>query len=192
MNSWLIEHVCLGDTADNVPRVVDFTVFSDNFKKFAAEFFEIEPAEVLEPYDFYQIYTKEKTEILMEKYDVYKTNRKGEVQEEKDIFKKIPLGVVTLHKNIAKAGSLDAWLDSHPMYREQYEMNYRLVMEEGIPQDIVELIAYTYNNASRDYNQTEVEAFLKEHHISQFIDDLPQLFGRGVRKEIDESFFESW
>jgi 5'-3' exonuclease len=34
MEDWLLEHVCLGDASDEVPRIVDETIFSDNFLKY--------------------------------------------------------------------------------------------------------------------------------------------------------------
>lgn len=188
MEEWILEHVCLGDVADNVPRVIDFTLFSENF----IAFLEKGGLEVLEPYEFYEMYTKEKAELLFEKYDVYKTNRKGEPTLEKDIFVKKAFGAKTLHKQIASFGGLDGFLDSHPLYRPQYELNYKLVMEEGIPADLVQNITDAYVSAPREYDADYVEKFMKDHKINNFVMDLPQLFGKGVKKEIDASFFENW
>lgn len=187
MAEWLIEHVCLGDISDNVPKIVDFTIFSDTFDAWIEKI----GLEVLEPYEFYQKYTKEKAFALMEKFDVYKTNRKGETLPVKDIFNNPALGVKTLHKKIAKFGSLDAYLDSHPMYREGYERNYKLVMEEGIPEEIVNDIMLKYEEADRTYDEYEVKKFLTKEKIPQFIFDLPLMFGQGVKKEIDASFFDN-
>ena len=185
MDDWIVEHVCLGDKSDNVPRIVDFTIFSKSFKSWLTNI----GLEVLEPFEFYEKYTKEKANKLFEKFDVYKVNRKGEALEEKDIFDKPNLGAVKLHKNIKSFGSLELWLDSHPLYKKHYDLNYKLVMEEGIPDDVRELILHNYENVDRTYNQDEIEECFKRNKISQFIMELPQFFGAGKKKEIDASFF---
>ena len=93
-----------------------------------------------------------------------------------DIYKKIRFGNSTLHKAIKKAGSLDNWLDSHPLYREHYERNFKLVMEEGIPDDIRTGILESYKNAKTDYNSIQFEEYLKTNNLAKLLLEIGSIF----------------
>ena len=162
MEDWLLEHVCLGDSCDEVPRIVDETVFSENFLKYLKE----NNVLVDNPIDFKEKLTTEKKTQLLQNYNVYKTNKKGE-ETELDIYFKERLGLSTLKKKIEKIGGLEAFLDSHPTYRENYKRNYTLVMEEGIPVDIWNAILLDYKFAKEDLNIVEFEKFLDNNKLSQ-------------------------
>ena len=162
MEDWLLEHVCLGDGCDEVPRIVDETIFSDNFKKYLLENNII----VDNPVDFKSQLESEVKTRLLQNYNIYKTNKKGE-ETELDIYFKERLGLSTLKKKIEKIGGLDAFLDSHPMYRPNYERNVTLVMEEGIPVEIWNNIILDYKEASEDYKPVEFDNFLDTNNLSQ-------------------------
>ena len=55
LDDWLLDHVILGDACDEVPKVVDFTEFSDEFKKFLNS----ENTDI-DPYQFNYEFTHEK------------------------------------------------------------------------------------------------------------------------------------
>lgn len=162
MEDWLLEHVCLGDSGDEVPRIVDETIFSENFLKYLKDNCISED----NPVDFKANLSAEKKAELLQNYNVYKTNKKGEPTE-LDIYFKERLGLSTLKKKIEKIGGLEAFLDSHPMYRENYKRNFTLVMEEGIPVDIWNNIILEYKEAKEDFNPVEFEKFLDENNLSQ-------------------------
>lgn len=162
MEDWLLEHVCLGDSSDEVPRIVDETIFSENFLKYLKD----NGIEEDNPIDFKANLSTERKVELLQNYNVYKTNKKGE-ETELDIYFKERLGLSTLKKKIDKIGGLEAFLDSHPMYRENYNRNYTLVMEEGIPVDIWNDILLEYKEAKEDFNPIEFEKFLDENNLSQ-------------------------
>lgn len=161
MEDWLLEHVCLGDSCDEVPRIVDETIFSDNFLKYLKD----NNISIDNPIDFKSNLTTEKKIDLLQNYNVYKTNKKGE-ETELDIYFKERLGLSTLKKKIDKIGSLEAFLDSHPMYRENYKRNYTLVMEDGIPTEIWNDILLEYKLSKEDLNIVEFEKFLDENNLS--------------------------
>lgn len=162
MEDWLLEHVCLGDAGDEVPRIVDETVFSDNFIKYLVE----NNIAHKTPLEFKSNLETQKKKELLQNYNVYKTNKKGE-ETELDIYFKERLGLSTLKKKIDKIGGLEAFLDSHPLYREHYERNYKLVMEDGIPVDIWNNILLEYKSAKEDFNSVEFEKFLDENNLTQ-------------------------
>lgn len=159
MEDWLLEHVCLGDASDEVPRIVDETEFSENFKKYLSD----NNILVDTPIEFEKLDKNIKDELL-EKYDVYKTNKKGEPTE-LDIYFKERLGLSTLKKKIQKIGSLEKFLDSHPLYRKHYNRNYILVMEEGIPSDIWNNILLEYKFAISELNVVEFEKYLDANNL---------------------------
>ena len=183
MDGWLLEHICLGDVADEVPKIVDHTEFSDNFIAYLQE----NDIEQLTPKEFKESVPKELKIKLLSEYDVYCYNRAGERQE-KDVYKKIRFGSTTLEKAIKKHGSLDDFLDSHPLYREHYERNRVLVLTEGIPDYIREGVVKEFANATDSYNHSEFEEYLKENNLSSMLLELPQSFST-KRGEISEEDF---
>lgn len=173
MEEWITEHVCLGDTSDEVPKVVDHTEFSGNFLKYLSN----KGYNIKSPMDFKSATIPDDEKVnLLESYDVYKTNRKGESLEIKDIYKDMRFGPSTLKKAIEKHGSVDAWLDSHPMYRQHYERNYTLVMEEGIPENIKEAIVQNYTNAKSEYDPKAFEDYLITNDLKSILLELPSDF----------------
>lgn len=173
MDHWIMEHVCLGDTSDDVPKVVDHTEFSQAFLNYIKD----QGYNIKDPVEFRaaNIGNDEKRRML-EEFDVYKLNRKGENTGIKDVYKDIRFGASTLTKAISKAGSLDAWLDSHPLYREHYERNFKLVMAEGIPTDIWNQIILAYKEESSEYDNVKFEQYLTESGLESLKMELPTVF----------------
>lgn len=161
MEDWLMEHVCLGDACDEVPRIVDETIFSDNFKLYLKE----NNIQIDDPVEFERTLTTDKKTQLLENYNVFKYNKKGEEQG-LDIYFKERLGLVTLKKKITAIGSLDKFLDSHPFYRDNYNRNFILVMEDGIPTNIWNQIILEYKEAKEDFDIVNFEKFLDDNQLS--------------------------
>lgn len=173
MDHWIMEHVCLGDASDEVPKVVDHTEFTDEFINYLKDNGHDLPT----PMDFKASSIDSDIKVkLIEDFDVYKTNRKGESLGIKNIYKDIRFGPTTLVKAVAKHGSLDAWLDSHPLYRSHYERNYKLVMEEGIPSNIWNEIIVQFKESDTTYNHLAFEQYLKENKLNSILMDLPSIF----------------
>lgn len=173
MEGWILEHVVLGDAGDGVPKVVEHTEFSDSFK----EYIKNAGYTIDNPNDFKNsdISNIEKRDLLIN-FNIFKTNRKGESTGEKDVYKDVRFGPTTLQKAIKKHGSLDNWLDSHPLYRKHYDRNFTLVMEEGIPSDIWNEVIVSYKEAEIVYNDRAFEEYLKANDLNSIIMTLPGIF----------------
>lgn len=173
MDHWIQEHVCLGDAGDEVPKIVDHTEFSKNYLKWLKD----QGYNIDSPMEFRtaDIPTEEKKRLI-EEYDVYKLNRAKESTGIKDIYKDMRFGPSNLVKKIAEYGSLDAWLDSHPLYRQHYDRNFTLVMAEGIPTDIWNKIILAYKEASVTYNDKSFEEYLSKNELKSILMDLPSVF----------------
>lgn len=173
MDHWIKEHVCLGDASDDVPKIVDHTEFSENFLKYLSD----RDFDFKTPLEFKDsdLDSSEKLNLLND-FDIYKTNRKGESTGVKDIYKDVRFGSTTLEKAVEKHGSLDNFLDSHPLYRKHYDRNFTLVMEEGIPEYIRTGILESFKNASIEYNNIEFEKYLKESNLNNILMLLPNIF----------------
>ena len=173
MDHWIQEHVCLGDSSDDVPKVVDHTEFTKTFIDWIGE----RGYNINTPMEFKAApISNDIKRGLIEDFDIYKTDRKGESIGVKDIYKDIRFGPSTLVKAIAKAGSLDAWLDSHPLYRQNYERNFKLIMEEGIPTEIWNKIVLAYKTAETDYRDKEFEQYLTDNGLQSILLTLPGVF----------------
>jgi 5'-3' exonuclease len=184
MDHWLMEHVILGDASDEVPKVTDHTEFSQSFLDYLKE------NNISE--DFFDVYSfkygnngiqlsKEYKIKLLDNFNVYKLNRKKESTGIKDVYKDIKFGPSTLQKEIAKFGSVNEWLKSHPLYKEHYERNFTLVMEEGIPNNIWNEIVISYKEADVTYNEKEFKEYLTKNELKSVLMDLPMIF-KSTRK----------
>ena len=184
MEDWLLEHVCLGDVADSVPKIVQDTEFSESF----IEYLKDNNVDELEPLKFRNssLSVQEKVNLI-QNFDVYKYNRAGE-QLEKDVYRTIRFGPSNLAKEIKKFGSLDSYLDSNPLYRENYERNKILVLTEGIPDYIRENILKGFKDASVEYSHKEFEKYLNENNLSSLLLELPASFS-SKRGEISAEDF---
>lgn len=173
MKNWIHEHICLGDPGDEIPKVVAETEFSQNFIEYLKE----KNIKELTPYEFKnsELSKKDKMELIMN-FDIYKKNRKGESTGVKDIYKDVRFGPKNLEKMITKFGSLDKWLDSHPLYREHYKRNYKLIMAEGIPSNIWNEVIINFKKARTDYNMKAFEDYLNENHLKLILMELPNVF----------------
>lgn len=169
MDQWILEHICLGDVSDNVPKIVDGTEFTDKFIEYLSD----NGIECDCPVKFKKMDISIQEKInLIEKYDIYYLNRAGEPQE-KEIYKKMRSGPATLNKAIAKFGDLDSFLDSNRQYRENYERNKILVLAEGIPGYIRENTLKEFKEASTEYKRLEFEEFVKENNIGSLLLEIP-------------------
>ena len=189
MDHWIQEHVIFGDSSDGVPKVVDGTEFSDNFKK------HLEDCDV--PPVFHDVYTfkygfkdingqvvqeipKDKKIDILEAFTIEKINRKGESTGVKDVYKDMRFGTTTLEKAVQKHGSVEKFIDSNPLYREHYDRNFILVMEEGILVDIWNQIILEFKTAKYEYNKDEFIDYLNKHMLKSIEMDLPLVFRETV------------
>lgn len=183
MDEWLLDHVCMGDAGDGVPRVVDHTEFSDNF----IQYLKNNNCQYLTPYEFINSDLSDDARMrLMTNFSIPKTNRKGESTGVLDIYKDIKFGPAKLRKLIDKHGSIDNWLDTHPLYRKHYNRNYALVMEEGIPTDVWNNVIIDYKEAKTDYNEKEFLDFLTKYGLESMINDVPVLFRKSQTLTLDD------
>ena len=178
IDEWLIEHVVLGDTSDNVPKIVDTLEFSDNFKSYLNnKNLKITPFEFEKNHDLYNI----------KDYNIFKTNKKGE-NTALDIFKKPRFGLSNIKKNIETFGTLENWINSDEHLKYNYERNKKLVLEEFIPQDIFVDCVNNYENAPTNYDYNKFKIFLNDNKISNLETILPSNF---VKSDVPiENFFD--
>lgn len=221
MSQWITKHILLGDASDGVPKVVDFTNFSENFNKHleskgckysVKEFKELsieEKRDLISDYDI-KVYDRKGNETG---FDLYESRSFGESHIEK-----IQNGKWKFDQNINKINSklkelrelkkvsenkteiqskikdllkikkeltieddtiehrLEEFLDSHELYKEHYDRNFQLVMEEGIPDYIRANILMEYNSASTAYNEEAFNEYLDKNHLSNIKSKLPLVF----------------
>lgn len=168
MNNWITEHIVLGDTADDVPRITDKTEFTASFKKYLdgiginytpKEYLGLNPEKIVE---------------IEENYNVL--DKKGQ----KDIWKNPKLGPKTLQK-IMESGEFEEWLNSNELYRPNYERNKKLVLQEYIPTEIFNecIIKYKENNKN-NININEFKNYLYSAGLMTLAETLPKNFVSGT------------
>jgi len=241
MKSWIFKHCMLGDVSDGVPKVIDHTEFSEEFKKHL-QLLNL-PTEIVE---FKKLPIVKKQEAL-KNYNVHTYNRKGQktgldvyevkgfgegnlekilngewkktqiingikdkkkqltqkikLTENKDKKKELRVESKALTEQIKtikeqtlepinEEENLSEFLDSHPLYREHYERNYTLVMEEGIPDYIRKNIMMEYNNADVTYNEEEFCKYLTDNGLHTIVSKLPLVFKSDVKLDITNCGWE--
>lgn len=122
LSSWEIEHVCLGDVTDGVPRVVDFTQYNPGVKNY------LESKNIyMTPYEF-----------SCTKYDHEEFAKYG------GPFVKPRFGIATLKKRVSNG--LENFLNENEAYKLNYLRNRQLVLTEGIPFKYKRQIISTYKH----------------------------------------------
>lgn len=170
MDFWLTEHVMLGDSADEIPRVTDCTQFSDKFYKYLK--------------DNNYNYTEEEYNQFpasvrgMVEHDYTELDKRGK----KDIWKNIRFGPKTVQKMLEN-GTVEGFLDSNPLYRKNYERNKKLILDDYIPDDIREESIAQYLSQVKEATPTGTKAFkdyLVSSGLSKFAETLPFNFVSGI------------
>lgn len=158
MNDWLLEHVVLGDACDEVPRIIDDTVFSDDFENFLkTRNITLTPKQFLEH--------REKLETKF-----------SELGFSKEYFKKERFGISTLKRRIRDFKTLDNWLDSNELYRINFERNKKLVLEEYIPEYVLKESIKQLQESSSEFNVKEFRKYLEENQLTNLESKLPDCF----------------
>ena len=167
LSKWIIKHCCLGDAIDGVPKITDFLRFSDSFRTYLnGKYNELE---------FYKLPYSEQDAII-EKFDVFKKNRKGELTETKDVYDPIPFGEAKLFKTIEQYGSLENWLDSNEILKAQYEINKKLVLDLYVPQKIESDILNAYLESPTDFDFESIKKYLDFYKLGYIANDFKRIF----------------
>ena len=180
LDDWLLDHVILGDACDEVPKVVDFTIFSDEFKKFLNS-----ENKTINTYQFNYEFSDEKRSNLIDEFyhseyglpiknDSHAKNAPETVLP--SVFKKERFGKSTLRKEIKKYGSLDNWLDSNKEFRLNYERNKKLVLADYIPEKIFNSVVENFKNQTPKYNNKEFRNYIYENKFDNLLENLPSNF----------------
>jgi 5'-3' exonuclease len=163
LEEWKMEHVVLGDASDGVPRVVDHTEFSEAFLNHIKQYTDITEVKKFNEY-FGKLENLKLKKKIFDTFDVWKLNRKKEPVE-LDIYVKPRFGLSNLKKTVDKYGSLEKWLDSHPLYREHYKRNEILVLEENIPVNVVAETISSFNESETNFTYDMFHKYLDSYNL---------------------------
>ncbi len=160
MDDWLLEHVILGDEADDVPRITFRTEFSQAFKK------HLESLGI-------KITVKDYNNLSQEEQSQIEASFTG---GPKGVWTQPKLGPVTLRKMVS-AGKLEEFLDSNPLYRENFERNKHLVLDDYIPVDIYNLSVLNYiESAKTTFDVGSFKEYLTANGMGGLVLGLPPNF----------------
>lgn len=168
LDDWLRDHIVFGDAADEIPRIVDNTEFTPEFAAYLQTI-----GKAMSPKRFWDI-PQDERDALTEQYD-------GAV------FTKKRFGPATLKKEIQKCGSLDDWLATNPLYRDNYERNKRLILAEYIPQVVRDSILAEFDHAKTDYYPDNIHRTLSNYGLNI---KLPTSFWNYQTVQQNQGFFE--
>lgn len=168
-----LQHTLQGDSGDNINHVYYGTKFSDVFIKYL----KANQIYLDTPEEFEKLSIADK---LYSDFDIYKTNKKGEVLLEKDIFKVVGFGEV----GAAKAAlNLPEFFQKHPLLERNYKRNAELVLFENIPQDIQNNIIVSYQNLTPQYDPNKIMQFLMKYNLKKLLMDITDFYITPQKKE---------
>lgn len=161
MKDWILEHICLGDQTDAVPRIIDFRKFRPGVEEYLSTVrgFHGTPLE-----------------FSNESYLIDDFANFGGIWETEKF------GPAALKKKIKEFGSIKNWIDSDSHIRSNFERNFKLVMREGIPDYLKDKILEEYKKpVKEDFKKladklgietTDLPEFMKSKIISSDVDFL--------------------
>jgi hypothetical protein len=174
-----IHHALLGDSIDNIPRVVDQTEFTEAFKEFLRnnDIFEEDV------FAFKQMSISEK---LFDEFNIYKKiksgHNKGKFSETKDIYKTVMFG----EKAVLKfADNLEVNLAKNPLYGLNYERNKNLILFEYIPKNIQDNVLTAYGSLSVSFNAPKILEFFNKYMLREQVKDASVFFQGEPDSEVD-------
>jgi len=238
MDEWIFEHVFTGDASDNVPKITDFTEFSENFIKHIQNYNSKNNAQIPLTVKAFKKVPRDILQDIISSYDIKNYNKKGEdigldiyknkrfgpsdvkkittgeyfVKKQKDRINEEIKSLRLKKKNITdkenrkeiqtkinalkeKAKNIkpdtksvdervELFLSEHELYKEHYERNFTLVMEEGIPDYIRANILMEYKSGSTSYNEEEFMKYLDSVNLGAIKPKLPIVFDSHTELDI--------
>jgi len=187
MSRFTVIHTLLGDDGDNVPGVVKYTEFSDSFISFLKEngIYDVSVK------NFHKLSMADE---LLQKFDVYKVvksgKKKGQFSDIKDIYKTKAFGKVKAEKVSQNSETLNKFLDSDEMYRDNFKRNAVLVDFNKIPKFVEEKILQEYktkNNLAK--NNKILEYFINEG-LGEMVQKVHLFYGDSDESSLDD--FLEW
>ena len=175
LSEWVVEHVALGDAADEIPKVVDDTRFTPEFRTWLDE----RGYEHIDEYEFNTagfIDAKSDDDVAYccRKYDLYtELARVYMIETRHDtIFMKERFGIISLQKVLRKYGCYANWIKTNPMYDYNSMRNFNLIMHAGIPEEIKAGAIQCYNEAKHSLGN-DFRDFLTSHQCENILIQLP-------------------
>ena len=159
VKEWKIEHILVGDTIDDIPHIKDKTELSEEFVKFMVE------RGVSKDIPLSELKVMNIFKSLIDEFEVYETNKKGEVLGKK-VYKKIGFADKGAYKF---AQALKENLKSNPLYIENFKRNQTLVLFDNIPVDIKEKIVDSYKEATVKFDVPGILATLSKYNLMELM-----------------------
>lgn len=179
MAEWVFEHICLGDDADNIPKIAVGLEFSENFKNWLTGL----GVTHLTPSELYERLGMEKFYQLCDHYKIEKKNRKGEDNGIKDIFIDVRFGPSNLWKKVKDFGGIEEFLDSDPLLRQYYERNRQLILDENIPEHIVNECIKQYDEFESKFQPQKINEWFFNNNISPLVYNINLMFNSNSKKK---------
>ena len=112
--------------------------------------------------------------------------RKKILENKKAILKQKKESIKEINKEIKELEIIDDteenrfnnWLNSHPLYKEHYDRNFVLVMEEGIPKDIKDKIKQEYITSCDKYDDKKFKEYLIMYNLEKLQLTMPNSYVR--------------
>lgn len=155
IQTWITEHLVLGDVADEIPRICDFTEFTEQFAKYIKD---------------------NSLSISVENfsYDIPEVSKF--ISNGGEVWKKLRIGAKTVQKMIAN-GTINEFIAK---YKDNYERNKILILSEGIPEQIKNSVISQYNNYTFTNNIDDFKMYLVKNDMDDLIEDLPISFNENL------------
>lgn len=165
LDDWILEHTIKGDESDGVPRIIDNTIFTDEFIKY------LKDNDVYE----YEVYNVLKLELGKKLIDDF------EKKYDKSVYKKERF----MYKKFIQ--DLDNNLNKNPLYKENLERNKILVLAENIPEYIKNKTIETFENTTYSFDPIAMLNFFEENKLKQLSNSIQDFYLTGSKVNLNIS-----
>jgi len=173
MSRFTIMHTLTGDKGDNVPSITGLSHFSDEFKSYLKENnINSDSVKTVTALDIWP--------ELVEKYEVYDIvksgKKKGEIKDTKNIFKTVPYGIKKAEKHCYSNDTLQEFLLSHEMYKENFKRNKILVDFTEVPEEVQKDILSEFSTVQINYNPNGILDYFMNEKLGLHVNNINKFY----------------
>jgi hypothetical protein len=171
LKEWKIEHILLGDAADNIPNIKQGTEFTPEFRQHLSE------NGVFKDIPVHEFLDMAMSKDLFDKFQIYEVitagKLKGQLRDTKKIYKKPQFGEKGAYKF---AKDLKENLKTNPLYIKHFKRNQELVLFSEIPTEICDDIIRSYKEATIHYDTAGIMGVMTKYNLIELMKSVSDFF----------------
>lgn len=177
IDSWILEHLLVGDSIDNIPSIKKETEFSKKFIKHMQSYGIYET-------DVYRFFKLAISKKILEEYS--EVDKKGKL----DVYKPALFGEVKA-REFAK--DLKGNIYQNKLWIRNFVRNRKLIMFKYIPKDIEFGILESFDSAKSNYDGMKIMNYFVENKLKYLAEGAQDFFiETNSSEDLGDAKFDDW